>query len=190
MINFMNILVVASQILGDTIDLECPDFIDDIHDIYFNGHFDRLIIIHSSNIDVDVLFPFARCFVKTINNWNDFAATMISFLTELTNTLSPDCMFTILCSSENYAQELILSTTKHIPICFMETNNNVTDITNFIQFPKDDLSSTPNCHYFRSFMAQYKHSHDGMPTLTSEINKFYRVNIHCVRKPSTNTISD
>ncbi len=185
----MNILVISSQLLGDNVDMSNQALIDDIHEIYLNGQFDRMVILHHSVIDVDAIFPFARCLTKIIDDNDNIIDKMISFLTTLTNTLPPKYLFTILCKSDIQAQEIIKSSKKSVPICFMEVDDAMPDTIDFKSFPQDDLWSTPDCHYFRSLMAQYKYTPYETTPSTRKINKFYRVNIHCIRKPSDNTIS-
>ena len=185
----MNILVISSRLLGNNVDMTDQSVIDDIHEIYLNGRFDRMVIFHHSIIAVDTIFPFARCIFQTIDNNDNNINDMISFLTTLTNTLSPRCFFTILCRSDTHAHDIIKSSKRSFPICFMEVDDRCPDTIDFKSFPNDDIWSTPDVHYFRSLMAQYKYTPYEAAALTRKIDKFYRVNIHCIRKPSNDTIS-
>lgn len=185
----MNVLAVATTLLHKDKNIYDNDLLENLHEIYFNGNFDVLLIMsNDSNFNMSK-FSFAKVIWEKISPGNT-EECVAKVLGKISKKFGKSCSFTVLYDSDEQANEIAKHVESLQGMCFMRINDGNTDEEGFTPIECDDEDIDYN--FFYANIANYicNRKLDDTETLFSKVNKLKRMNIHWVIAKPRNVVTN
>ncbi|MDR0742035.1 MAG: hypothetical protein LBE98_01055 [Puniceicoccales bacterium] len=189
----MNILVVSPILLPNVDGSIDQSTALTIHEIYFMGKFDAILLLVDEKASCEGNFSFAKVYEWYLPNFTDldFAIdAMLDSLKRMDAAINGNCLFTIMYEDDSLVERIARKAQPHNNICFMSSSN--CSITNtFTGLSLNIQDSQCGCNYFMGKIAKYKTEANRSAENISigKVNKLKWMHIHWIGEPPSHAFS-